>query len=98
VTMLRSAGRGLTEEFTLGDTLERLADDLEIRSPDLPLSEAAIALLHDLLPRIARSYTMASERVLHDGFLLPGMDPISATSSAGASTDSADDDDDDGLF
>lgn len=96
VKMLRSAGRGLTEEFTLGDTLGRIADDLEIRAPALPIPDDAAALLHDLLPRIARTYTMASERVLHDAFLLPGMEPVSVTPAASGSADV--DDDDDGLF
>jgi hypothetical protein len=59
------------------------------------LDEAAEAVLHELLPNLGRSYTMASERVVHDRFLLPGMAPIS---SGSASVTRFDDDDDDALF
>jgi hypothetical protein len=58
-----------------------------------PAAEAA-ELLGDILARIARSYTMASEREVHRRFA--PADEASGPAEAGA--DIADDDDDDGLF
>jgi hypothetical protein len=96
--MLRTTGRTLAEEFTLGHTLTAIADGLDgLDGPDMPpLTDAADAVLRELLPRIARSYTMASERVIHDAFLLPDMDPVSV--AAPAAGGGLDDEDDDGLF
>jgi hypothetical protein len=49
---------------------------------------------------LARSYTMASERQVHDRFLLPGMEPLAAGSTNSKGSDGlgfGDDGDDDDL-
>lgn len=64
------------------------------------------AALRELLIAIGRSYTMADERLVHDGFLLPGMTPLAAPagatvlSGAGSGNGGSCDDGlfDDGLF
>ena len=50
-------------------------------------------MLAEWLPRAAKLYTMASERLIHAAYLLPGMEPV-ATVAAAVTFD----DDDDGLF
>ncbi|MFC0684613.1 hypothetical protein [Novosphingobium clariflavum] len=57
--------------------------------------------LRELLIAIGRSYTMADERRVHDGFLLPGMTPLAAAAGASALPGAGSDNDgafDDGLF
>lgn len=74
------------------DTLEIGSTVLLRQAGDEPLTPDDEEALHVLLPWAARLYTMASERDIHAGFLLPGMDaPVTAPPPAF-------DDDDDGLF
>lgn len=57
------------------------------------MTAADEAVLADMLPWAASLYTMASERLIHAAYLLPGMEPV-ATVTAAVTFD----DDDDGLF
>jgi len=56
------------------------------------VADTAEAIGRLLLPAIGRFYTMAREREVHAGFLLPGMAIATPVATV------ADDDDDDGLF
>ncbi|MGU3315174.1 hypothetical protein ACLBWH_06470 [Sphingomonas sp. M6A6_1c] len=89
ITALDTAGGALSGQLAMGSAIRAAGARLSalgVRAPD-ELPAAADAVLRDLLLRIAAAYTMASERDVHAGFLLAGMeiavaDPI----------------DDDGLF
>ncbi|MBL0966956.1 MAG: hypothetical protein IBJ05_09060 [Blastomonas sp.] len=103
---LRSTTDELEQSLDLGDALERIEDLLTIelgRDVPLALEGRDDQIIRAVMERMARSYTMASERMVHEAFLLPGMarliadKPISSASPGG----SADDDDalfDDALF
>jgi phage host-nuclease inhibitor protein Gam len=74
--------------------LTRYADRVAPETPDgTELTAADEAVLAELLPWAASLYTMASERLIHAAYLLPGMEPV-ATVTAAVTFD----DDDDGLF
>lgn len=82
--LLRACGGGAGEGDEAGE-------GSIVDRPDHPV--------RDLLMELGRSYTMVSERVIHDRFLLPGMEPT-AGGGGGPNRASApsDDDDDDSLF
>lgn len=85
-------------ELGLSGTIHAIGNRLEALIPpagDEP-PEGARAMLDLLLPQIGKLYTMASEREVHQRFLLPGMTPIHSEEAASASGD--DDLFDDGLF
>ncbi|NYD92114.1 hypothetical protein [Sphingomonas melonis] len=75
IDALDTAGGDLSGQLAVGSAIRAAGERLSVlgnRAPD-KLSDAADAALRDLLQRIAASYTMASERDVHAGFLLPGM-------------------------
>ncbi|MBB4153206.1 hypothetical protein GGQ80_001094 [Sphingomonas jinjuensis] len=98
IASLRSSAANLNDQRVFVQTLGAAADSLllsaQTRSPDsevrTPADEEA---LEELLPWAAKLYTMASERLIHTGFLLPGMVPPVTAAVA-----MSDFDDDDGLF
>ncbi|GHC82975.1 hypothetical protein [Novosphingobium pokkalii] len=100
-TMLRKTRDELEVSLDLAKTIEAIA----VRTADLagsgqgqePAAHDAIAALMTTLGQI---YTMASERVVHDRFLLEGMAPIANSQPASGFGPSGDghDDDDDALF
>jgi hypothetical protein len=99
--MLRKTRDELEVSLDLAKTIEAIA----VRTADLagsgqgqePAAHDAIAALMTTLGQI---YTMASERVVHDRFLLEGMAPIANSQPASGFGPSGDghDDDDDALF
>lgn len=100
VGMLHDIGEQLGSSLALRETIESLAVALAAQAgPEAPLSGDADPLARDMLAQIARSYTMASERQVHDRFLLPGMEPTAGVPAA-AGSDGLDDDDlfEDALF
>lgn len=96
-TLDRTTGE-LSRELGLGETMKGIAHALHGLAPEGGTTppEGASAMLELLLPQIGKLYTMASEREIHQRFLLPGMAPAYPDGQGSA----ADDDDllDDGLF
>jgi phage host-nuclease inhibitor protein Gam len=79
---------------TVALELTRYADRVAPETPNgTEMTAADEAVLADMLPWAASLYTMASERLIHAAYLLPGMEPV-ATVTAAVTFD----DDDDGLF
>ncbi|MGW8137489.1 hypothetical protein [Sphingomonas zeae] len=73
--------------------LTHYADQVAPETPEgAELTAADEAVLAELLPWAASLYTMASERLIHAAFLLPGMEPVATVAAVSF------DDDDDGLF
>ncbi len=73
---LRSTTDELEQSLDLGDALERIEDLLTIelgRDVPLALEGRDDQIIRAVMERMARSYTMASERMVHEAFLLPGM-------------------------
>ncbi len=99
-TMLRKTRDELEVSLDLAKTIEaiavRTADLAGSGNSDDPAAYAAIAALMNALGQI---YTMASERVVHDRFLLHGMAPLANSQpTSGFGPGDAQDDDDDALF
>lgn len=92
IEMLIVTGDELKQELGAAGMMRDAAATLSQRTPVAEMNESAEAALLRLLPDIARLYTMAQERTVHAGFLLPGM------AAAAEPVASVDDDDDDGLF
>lgn len=90
-TLLDDVADELTGELAVRDAMAAAARAFEHRTLPGELTEDAAAMLATLLPAIAAMYTMASEREVHAGFLLPGM-------AASLPPAVADEEDDDGLF
>lgn len=79
-------------DAAFGDSLRSVVLQLKLfGTPCDALEEAVETPLAELLDGMARSYTMAREREIHQRFALPG-------TAAAAQTVVGDDDDDDGLF
>lgn len=98
VGMLRDIGEQLGSSLALRETIEQLAATLgALAGPEETPDDAGDAVARSLMEELARSYTMAREREVHDRFLLPGMTP---TASAPSGSDGLDDDDlfEDALF
>lgn len=101
---LRSTTDELEESLDLGEALEQIEALLKAElGPTGNLIDRSDHPVRAIMDGMARSYTMASERVVHDQFLLPGMTPLMVVSPASspASQDATSDDDglfDDGLF
>ncbi|SEM56801.1 hypothetical protein SAMN05192583_0664 [Sphingomonas gellani] len=97
VDMLNSTATELREELCLSGTMSAMGDALHAMMPPAQAEppEGVLAMLNMLLPQIGKLYTMASEREVHQRFLLPGMQAVHEEPAAGS-----EDDDlfDDGLF
>ena len=92
VRLVTGAIEDLRRELAVTDVMTAAIDALSHRRPHAPLTDTAEAALRRLLPAIGRFYTMAREREVHTGFLLPGMDIATPVVTV------TEDDDDDGLF
>ncbi len=96
----------LEESLDLGEALERIEQLLVMeigRDTPLAIEGRNDQPAREVMERLARAYTMASERHVHDDFLLPGMARLigGAIAPAPAAGGYADDDDalfDDALF
>ena len=98
---LRSTTDELEESLDLGAALERIEELLMLELGDrepLSLEGRDVQVVHSVMERLARSYTMASERLVHETFLLPGMARLIAEKPASASSTGGFADDDDALF
>ena len=98
---LRSTTDELEESLDLGDALERIEALLTIelgRDDPLSLEGRDDQVVRMVMDRMARSYTMASERVVHDAFLLPGMPRLIADKPQSSASHGGPADDDDALF
>lgn len=95
---LRSTTDELERSLDLGEALEQIEALLkaEIGPADM-LADRPDHPVRTILEDMARSYTMASERVIHDQFLLPGMAPL-IVANVGAPDSPSALDDDDALF
>lgn len=101
VASLQASAGDLSEQRDFAETLCGVAQGLILYAdhvaPETPegteLTAADEAVLAEWLPWAAKLYTMASERLIHAAYLLPGMEPV-ATVAAAVTFD----DDDDGLF
>lgn len=93
--MLTTTSTGLQDKIRVGATIRAIGDRLAASAADAPSSPPDDrSPLHTLMPAIARLYTMAAEREVHQRHLLPGMAPVHVEPAG------VDDDDflDDGLF
>lgn len=96
---LRSTTDELEESLDLGDALERIEMLLTAElGPEGALDDRPDHPVRTIMERMARSYTMASERVVHDQFLLPGMASLIVVSTAPSNGGASPADDDDALF
>lgn len=100
---LRSTTDELEQSLDLGEALEQIEALLKAEiGPAGMLADRPDHPVRTIMEDMARSYTMASERVIHDQFLLPGMAPLLiANVDAPDSPSALDDDDalfDDALF
>ncbi len=100
---LRSTTDELEQSLDLGEALEQIEALLKAEiGPAGMLADRPDHPVRTILEDMARSYTMASERVIHDQFLLPGMAPLMVASLGAPDSPSALDDDDalfdDALF
>jgi hypothetical protein len=73
IETLEEAGVRLRAELGLGGTIRGIADALRILSEGATPADAS-GLLADLLPQVARFYSMTRERDIHRRHLLPGME------------------------
>ncbi|EZP48658.1 hypothetical protein [Sphingomonas sp. RIT328] len=75
IAALDTTGGTLSGELAVGAAIRAAGDRLATLAAPAPddLPEPVDAALRDLLGAIAGTYTMASERDVHAGFLLPGM-------------------------
>lgn len=98
--MLRQTTDDLQAGLDLGGTIDALAEQLaEIAGTPVPVDETPDHPVRSLLTEIARSYTMAQERVVHDQFRLSDMAALVSAAPVATSTGFTDgDDDDDALF
>ncbi|WP_033926636.1 hypothetical protein [Sphingomonas sp. 35-24ZXX] len=95
---LRSTTDELERSLDLGDALEQIEALLKAEiGPAGMLADRPDHPVRTILEDMARSYTMASERVIHDQFLLPGMAPL-IVANVGAPDSPGALDDDDALF
>ncbi|ATI55469.1 MAG: hypothetical protein NDI74_04150 [Sphingomonas sp.] len=92
IEMLASVGDEIGAEMALGGKMRDAALVLGVMPAMSDPSEAATAILADVLPRIAALYTMAQEREVHAAYLPAHLAPAPAVAAV------AEDDDDDGLF
>ncbi len=93
--MLATTSTDLQDKIRVGTTIRAIGDRLAASAADGPSSPPDDhGPLHTLMPAIARLYTMAAEREVHQRYLLPGMAPVHVEPAG------VDDDDllDDGLF
>lgn len=96
LTMLGQTTDELAKGLDLGGEIDRIAAALAQRAGPEPAPDETAGAAFDLLMQdIRRSYTMASERQIHDRFCAPGAAPIETAASVATDDD---DDDDDGLF
>ena len=79
--------REMAVAIVMGDAAQALSPDPE----PVAVADAAIGAVRDALTRIAGLYTMASERAVHGGFLMPGMDPAPAITPTASDDDLFDD-------
>lgn len=95
---LRSTTDELERSLDLGEALEQIEALLKAEiGPAGMLADRPDHPVRTILEDMARSYTMASERVIHDQFLLPGMAPL-IVANVGAPDSPGALDDDDALF
>jgi hypothetical protein len=89
IAELRTANAGLVRPLALASEVAAIGEELGARGVRIAdtLPGSHDAALRALLDQVAASYTMAAEREIHAGFLLPGM----VTASAGTIEE-------DGLF
>lgn len=92
IEMLASVGDEIGAEMALGGKMRDAALVLGVMPAMSDPSEAATAILADVLPRIAALYTMAQEREVHAAYLPAHLAPAPAVAAV------VEDDDDDGLF
>lgn len=103
-TLLRQTRDELEVSLDLASTIDALAQDTASHTGagDVgALEQGAAAALVAMLETLGRSYTMASERVVHDRFRLPGMAALvneTALPGVELATGASSDDDDDALF
>ena len=101
--MLARTAEALERSIDLGAAINGVATLLaDCAGPEAAVSERADHPVRMLLDEMARIYTMASERAIHDRFLLPGMVALKGIpASQGLQPAGAEDDDalfDDALF
>ncbi|EGD60733.1 methyl-accepting chemotaxis protein [Novosphingobium nitrogenifigens DSM 19370] len=92
---------GAVDELSICGTLTRNLQSLTRTFTDM--ADAGEPMIEDcidhpvvaMMDTMGRSYTMASERVVHDRFLLPGMEPLCKAPAASAFDAGSDEDDDD---
>lgn len=98
---LRSTTDELEESLDLGDALERIEELLRIelgRGDPVALEGCDDQVVRAVMDRMARSYTMASEREVHDAFLLRGMARLVNSTPRSSASQGGYADDDDALF
>lgn len=101
VAMIRIAADDLSVCVSLADTLRAMsAGFAEQAGPATPrIAPDGEHQVVAQMAALARSYTMAQERAVHDRFLLPGMEPLlSAAPPVSAAASAGDDDDMDDVF
>jgi len=97
IAIIDGTSGNLARELALSDGMKNAGARLAaFATVDAVLPDAADATLRALLVTIGGLYTMAQERHVHAGYLLPGMEP--AVGMPAGSDGLSDDDDDDGLF
>lgn len=98
---LRTTTDELEESLDLGTALEQIEEllKLEIGSQGpISLDGRDDQVVRAVMDRMARSYTMASERHVHDGYLLPGMARLIGDKPAPSIGHGGPAEDDDALF
>lgn len=102
IDMLQRTTDELGQSLDLGGTIDAIVQSLrDNMDGGKPMEDRPDHPVRLLMAEIGRSYTMVSERVIHDRFLLPGMAPTqsSAPSPRGEAVAPVSlDDDDDALF
>ncbi|MEH3038064.1 MAG: hypothetical protein PGN23_16480 [Sphingomonas adhaesiva] len=96
IAMLQASASDLGDQQSFTQMLLTVADRLSLQSATADGAELTAddeEALRELLPWIARLYTMACERDVHALFVLPGMEAAAPPAPAAVSFD-----DDDGLF
>lgn len=95
---LASAMSRLEEATALEGPMLRFCDDMRQEcSPEASVDPAITAMIQGIFNQLARTYTMADERAVHNRSIGAGYTGI-ATSQEGAADSLDDDDEDDGLF
>lgn len=95
VGMLRDTIRDLGVAESLSRRLDAAAAQLTLQAEQARAGASGASeheSLEALLMRLGARYSMASERIIHDGFLLPGMEPLAGAAPAPGGFGGDDDD------